>query len=67
MILGIALVLVGIALAAYGLHASDEREGALSLALSLLTPLGIALAMVGAIITFVPTFFDPIPHTVVMP
>lgn len=66
MILGFALVIIGIGLTALGIDQSDRRQGLAAVLISLLTPLGIGLALVGALLIFVPDFFEsPLPNTVV--
>jgi len=67
MILGIFMVLSGLGLSVLGLDQADKRDGALGTIISLLAPIGVALAVTGALIIFVPTFFDPVPNGAVMP
>lgn len=56
--LAAAVVLAGLALAAVGLPAAS-REGAGALLRSLLAPVGIALAVAGALLLAVPDFLVP--------
>lgn len=56
--LAAAMVLAGLALATAGLPAAS-REGAAALFRSLLAPVGVALAVTGALLLAVPDFLVP--------
>ncbi len=55
-VLGGALVLVGGAAAAWGVHASTTRRRPIDLIAALAAPLGVVIALLGGVLVFVPGF-----------
>ncbi len=58
-ILGLALAASGVVLAGWGAIAAFESPRRRALVGTLGAPLGVLLAALGAVLTFVPGFFDP--------